>query len=211
MEYEKVDLENWPRGEHFAHYMERVPCTYSLTTKLDITAVVQGGRKLYPTLLYCLAGAVNRHEAFRMALGPDGTLVRYRQMWPSYTIFHRESETFSNLWTEYTEDYGEFCRRYAQDVQDYGDSPAFMAKPDQPENCFPVSMLPWHSFDGFNLNLNDYGYLIPIFTLGRVQEQAGRSVIPLAVQVHHAVCDGYHLCRFLDTLQQLVDRFDVEP
>lgn len=26
---------------------------------------------------------------------------------------------------------------------------------------------------------------------------------PLAIQVHHAVCDGFHLCRFVNELQDL--------
>lgn len=34
-----------------------------------------------------------------------------------------------------------------------------MAKPDAPANTFPVSMLPWESFDGFQLNLQK-GYAI---------------------------------------------------
>ena len=29
----------------------------------------------------------------------------------------------------------------------------------------------------------------------------GKTLLPLAVQVHHGVCDGFHLCRFLNGLQ----------
>ena len=37
-----------------------------------------------------------------------------------------------------------------------------MAKPNMPENAFTVSMIPWTSFDGFNLNVKSFDYLIPI-------------------------------------------------
>ena len=30
--------------------------------------------------------------------------------------------------------------------------------------------------------------------------------IPLSIQVHHAVCDGFHVCRFLDELQDLLNK-----
>ena len=64
-------------------------------------------------------------------------------------------------------------------------------------------MIPWASFDGFNLNLqNGYRYLPPIFTMGKFYEEGGKILLPLAVQVHHAVCDGFHLCRFVNELQE---------
>lgn len=28
--------------------------------------------------------------------------------------------------------------------------------------------------------------------------------IPLSIQVHHAVCDGFHVCRFINELQELL-------
>lgn len=205
VDYEVIDIASWPRREYFEHYMNAVPCTYSMTVRLDITNLRREGLRLYPAMLWLLTGAVNRCEQFRMALRPDGELVRYSRMEPSYTVFHRETHTFSNLWTEYSPDYAEFLSRYEEDLRLYGGVEAFAAKPDAPENCFTVSMLPWASFEGFNLNTADFRYLIPIFTLGKFCEDGGRALMPVAVQVHHAVCDGYHTCSFLEGLQNAVD------
>ena len=67
-------------------------------------------------------------------------------------------------------------------------------------------MLPWAGFEGFNLNLQKgYDFLLPIFTMGRYREEGGRTLLPLAVQVHHAVCDGFHLCRFVNGLQERLE------
>lgn len=41
----------------------------------------------------------------------------------------------------------------------------FTAKPDVPENNFNVSMVPWTTFEGFNINISDFKYLLPIFTI----------------------------------------------
>ena len=127
-------------------------------------------------------------------------------MHPCYTIFHRDSETFSNLWTEYTEDYPAVCRAYERDLEQFGGNKSMMAKPGVPANTFPVSMIPWESFDGFNLNLEKgYGYLLPIFTMGRYAENNGRYLLPLSIQVNHAVCDGFHVCRFISALREMID------
>ena len=205
MNYTVIDMDAWPRRERYEHYMRAVPCTYSMTVKLDITSLRRRGLRLYPAMLHLITGEVNRHEQFRMELRESGELVLHERMEPCYTVFHKETGTFSNLWTEYCEDYPLFLGRYEEDLRRYGQSEAFMAKPGLPENSFTVSMLPWASFEGFNLNTTDFTYLIPIFTMGRFYTEGGRIRLPLAVQVHHAVCDGYHTCLFIDGLQNAID------
>ena len=210
MEFEYVDLAHWARQEHYHHYLSQVPCTYSMTTRLDITPILQAGHSLYPAMLHCISKTVHMHAEFRMELDADGRLGYYKRLHPCYTVFHKDTETFSNLWTEYTPDYEAFCEAYRLDMAQYGRNPGMEAKPGTPENTFPVSMLPWASFEGFNLNLQKgYDYLLPIFTMGRYQETGGKTLLPLAVQVHHAVCDGFHLCRFVNGLQARLDGTQV--
>lgn len=81
------------------------------------------------------------------------------------------------------------------------------AKPNTPENTFPISMIPWTSFEGFNLNLkNGYDYLLLIFTMGKYYYENDKIILPLSIQVHHAVCDGFHTCRFLNELQEMINQ-----
>lgn len=205
MDYKVIDIEKWERREFFEHYINAVPCTYSMTVKIDVTNIKLQNLKLFPALLYCLTKTVNNFEEFRTALRNDGELVVYRAMLPCYTVFHKDTKTFSNLWTEFTEDFAEFARRYELDVEHYGKVEGFMAKPDVPENSFTVSVLPWVSFEGFNLNVKGFDYLLPIFTAGKCTEADGRYTLPLAVQVHHAVCDGYCASCFINDLQAELD------
>lgn len=66
-------------------------------------------------------------------------------------------------------------------------------------------MIPWSTFEGFHLNLQKgYNYLTPIFTIGKYYEEE-KIILPLAIQVHHAVCDGFHVCRFVNELQDLIN------
>ena len=48
MDFTVIDLARWPRRTYFQHYLKAVPCTYSVTTKLDITPVRRRGLKLLP-------------------------------------------------------------------------------------------------------------------------------------------------------------------
>lgn len=205
MEFEKIQMENWPRREYFQHYFAALPCTYSMTVNLDISRIMGQGIRLYPAMLYAITRVVNRHREFRTALNEQGEVGVYTQMIPSYTVFHRETETFSNLWTWYSPRFQEFLAAYEKDLKEYGSLQGMNPKPGMPENNFPVSMIPWTSFEGFHLNLEKgYRYLLPIFTMGRYRWDQGRCWLPVAIQVHHGVCDGFHLSRFIQELQDLV-------
>lgn len=206
MNFEKIDLNLWKRKAYFEHYFSNVPCTYSMTVNLDISKIQS--LKLYPTMLYLIAAAVNRHEEFRMALDGEANVGVFDCVHPCYTVFHKESEMFSNLWTEFDEDYETFCDSYHQDIALYGNIEQPEAKPNTPQNTFPISMIPWTTFSGFNLNLQKgYDYLPPIFTMGKFFEDGGKTLLPLSIQVHHAVCDGFHLSRLINELQESLHHF----
>ncbi|NFG24361.1 type A chloramphenicol O-acetyltransferase [Clostridium botulinum] len=206
MNFTIINKETWDRKEYFEHYFSEIPCTYSMTTKLDITKIKKENQHIYPTMLYLISKVVNNHSEFRISFDMNGELGVFDKMHPSYTVFHKDTETFSNIWTEYSDDYETFCKLYEIDICTFGSVKKINAKPNVPQNSFPVSMLPWTTFDGFNLNLQKgYNYLIPIFTIGKYYEENGRYMIPLAIQVHHAVCDGFHVCRFVNELQGLIE------
>ena len=136
----------------------------------------------------------------------DITALKGQKLYPA--IFNEERKNFSSVWTPFDPDYQTFLRRYLADVERYKTSPHYRPKPGAPENCFDVSMVPWLSFTGFHLNLYGSGkYLLPIFTMGKFVEREGRRLLPLAVQVHHAACDGYHVGKFVERLQEKIYRF----
>ncbi len=109
---------------------------------------------------------------------------------PAARFFHKDTETFSNIRTECPADFEPFCDAYQQNLQLCANNKGFCGKPETPEKPFPVSVIPWISFEEFSLNLS-------IFTMGQYHEENGAVLLSLSVQVHHTVCDGFHLCRFM--------------
>ncbi len=202
MKFTLIDINNWERKEYFNHYRHAIPCTCNMTVKLDITTIKQQDKHLYSTLLFRLTEIINRHEEFRTNYNPQGELGIYDRLIPSYTVFNPETETFTSIWTEPSETYADFYQSYQQDLAQYGKNKGLIGKPDMPENTFNVSMIPWTSFEGFNLNLEKgFAYLLPIFTFGKYEQINNRYIIPMSVQIHHAVCDGFHVCRLINELQ----------
>lgn len=212
MKFNIIDKQNWKRKEYFEHYFSNVPCTYSMTVNLDITTLLstikERGIKLYPVMIYGISSIVNKHEEFRMSIDESGHIGFFDELNPCYTIFHKDDETFSDIWTVFSTDFKTFYKCYLEDMQHFGNIKGMMGKPVQDSNIFTISCIPWAKFTSFHLNLEKgYHYLLPIFTLGQYYCENGQVVIPLSIQVHHAVCDGFHIARFTNELQEWIETF----
>lgn len=212
MNFKLIEVDNWKRKEYFEHYLKDIPCTYSMTVELDVTRFIDKTKdrniKFYFAMIYMISSVVNNREEFRMALNEDGKVGIFDVVYPDYTVFHKDTETFSSIWTEYSFDFLEFYNNCLEDNEKYGDIKKMTPKPNIPLNTFPISSIPWSNFTGFNLNLEKgYNYLLPIFTMGKYYTKDMKIVMPLSLQVHHAVCDGFHASRFVNELQDKINNF----
>lgn len=210
MGYTPVDTARWGRKEHFETFQAVAQCTFSQTVQLDITKVLERTRaqgwKFYPSMIHLIARLLNQHPEFRMAM-KDEALVTWDVIHPSFTIFHKQTETFSSLWSHYDEDLGQFLQTFSDDEQRYRDDVAYFPK-GFIENLFFVSANPWVSFTSFDFNMaNIHNFFAPMFTIGKYYAHGDKVLMPLAVQVHHAVCDGFHVGRLINELQTACDDF----
>mgnify|MGYP000886267898 CR=1 FL=1 len=210
MKFVKIDMDTWKRIETFKHFSSDVPCTYSVSINIDITNTIKQVRerklKFFPVILYGISCIVNTHQEFRMSKDSSGDFGYYEVTNPCFTVFHDDMENFTNVWTEYRRDFRLFYKNYLEDMNIYEKSND--SKPLKGNNLFSVSCIPWVSFSGFNLNLQrGYDHYLPIFTIGRYFADSTRVLLPLAIQVHHAVCYGFHVARFINELQEWANGF----
>ena len=145
-----IDLNNYNRKEHYEAYMFNVPCTYSITVQLNITnfykSVKSKNIKFYASVIYLISKVVNRYKEFKMSLNDNKELGYYDIVYPSYTIFHDDTKTFSSIYTEYDENFDTFYKNYISDIETYGNNKLFLAKPCNVKNIFNISSM--QSFAG---------------------------------------------------------------
>ncbi|MDQ0271605.1 type A chloramphenicol O-acetyltransferase [Cytobacillus purgationiresistens] len=207
MEFKLINKSQWVRKEYFEYYLNQ-ETTFSMTSEIDITKLrsqlKEKEYKFYPALLYMLTEVINSHEEFRTCFNEAGDLGYWTEMIPSYTVFNQEYKTFASIWTEGSGTFKTFHHKAKEDMNKYNDSKELFPKRPVPSYSFPVSMIPWTDFSGFNLNImNHENYLLPIITAGQFRKKGQRLYLPLSLQMHHAVCDGYHASLFINELRQL--------
>ncbi len=213
MKLTKIDMENWDRKKIYEHYMTDVPCTYSMSVNVNISKLLSQIKKeninFFPVILFCISSIINKHNEFRMQVDEQGNLGFYDYLNPSYALFHAENELFTTVWTEFNTEFTHFYLNYNIDMEKYKNDRE-NSKPTTAKNIFNVSCIPWVSFTGFNLNLQKgYDYLAPIFTIGKYFLSENTILLPIAIQVHHAVCDAFHVARFVNELQECLDSFSL--
>ncbi|WP_265938038.1 type A chloramphenicol O-acetyltransferase [Bacillus thuringiensis] len=207
MKFHVIDREDWNREQYFEQYL-KLKCTFSMTVNVDITMlleeVYQKGIKFYPVFIYLISRIVNNHKKFRTCFNDEGVLGYWEEMIPSYTIFHKDDKSFSSIWTDYSSYFRTFYKNYEDDMRCYASVHGLFTKENIPPNVFPISSIPWTSFTGFNLNINnDENFLLPIITCGKYFNEGNKVMLPVSLQVHHSVCDGYDASKFIEDLQQL--------
>lgn len=126
--FKVMDIENWERKEHYYHYSNITQCTYGITIKLEVSNIIKDSLKFYPTMIYCIAKTANGLKEFRMSF-EDSRLGYYDIINPSYTIFNKDTKTFSSIYTEYNEDFHLFYKNCLEDMRNYGNSKSFSPKP----------------------------------------------------------------------------------
>ncbi|EGD46911.1 Chloramphenicol O-acetyltransferase [Ruminiclostridium papyrosolvens DSM 2782] len=212
MNFIEIQMEQWARKAHYEHYKNNVRCSYSVTVDIDISNLLnrlkEQGMKAYPVQIYMLSTVVNQFSEFRMTTNAEQHLGYWEVIDPIYTVLNPNTETFSAVWTRYNSCFNTFYRAYLQDTAKYTSGSLFPQE-HVPPNAFNISSVPWLDFTAFNINVfSDGNYLLPIFTIGKYKKENDKTMMPLAIQCHHAVCDGYHVGKFVEALREMAINYN---
>ena len=211
MNYSVVDMENWKRAKLFSHYIDYMPIVMSLTVDMDVTPIKEYSKKtgmnFYHIMIWIVSKVINSHEEFRFGWSENCELIKWDFVSPSYTVFHKEDESFTKMLTEYCDDLSEFCKRVEKDIREHEADRAIVE--NHPANFFDVTCLPWVKYRHFDMHVFDGGkFLAPVVSWGKYEEENGRLIMPLTMNINHAVADGFHLSRFFNEVSELINTFD---
>ena len=211
--FHKIDFETWERKEHFKYYINLIKTNYNLTAELNISQLMEKIKdkklKFFPTMLYCIIKAVNQNKEFRMDYDKEGNLGYWDYVVPSYTIFHDDDKTFSDIWSEYDENFEKFYKNIVEDIEKYKDIKGVKTKLGRGDNFCPISCIPWLSFTGCaNDTYSEAKMLFPVIAFGKYFKCDEMTMIPISVFVNHAVADGYHTCKLINDIQSIIN--DIE-
>lgn len=206
-----IDLQTWSRREHFKLYNSFDHPHFNLCADVDITAFLPAlkQRGLSPTvaIVYLIARTANELPEFRLRIHGE-QVVEYEVVHPSHTVL-TSGDLFSFCTIRYAPEFAEFSARASERIAHVQQHPTLQDEPGE-DNLLFMTAIPWVSFTSFThpINLNPPDS-VPRFAWGKFFEQGDRMLMPLSVQVHHALMDGIHVARYYQKFQGYLNSPDL--
>jgi chloramphenicol O-acetyltransferase type A len=199
-----INLETWPRREHFEAFCTWDYPHFSLCANVDLTAfypfVKQRGISFNVATVYVLARAANAIPEFRYRIR-GREVVEHEVVHPSTTILTNE-DLFTFCPIEYSKDFSLFAARAAEQIAYVKAHRTLEDEPGRDDWLF-MTAIPWVSFTSFMHPLQLHpADSVPRFAWGKLFEEGKFLKMPLSVQGHHALMDGVHAGRFYATVEE---------
>lgn len=201
-----IHLATWNRREHFAFFSAFEEPFFGLVAPVNCTGAQAEAKRLgVPFFLYYLYHAVEAANAvpeFRTRI-EDGQVYLYDRVHASATL-GRPDHTFAFSFIEQNEDLTGFVAAAQAEVAATQASTGLRlsdttARPD----VLHCSAIPWVRFSGLT-HARSFRHpdSCPKISFGQLYEENGAIWMPVAVNVHHALADGYHVGQFLQEFER---------
>lgn len=197
-----IELTTWKRRQHFDLYRDAVSPFFSVTVNVDVTSLWERRRKdrdasFFLSALFGLVRASNASEPLRLRLRGDGVWL-HDSVGVGTTVL-KPDETFGFARVDPAPTYEEF-RRTGEIALARARKTAAIDPMHDVDDLVYHSSLPWLRFTSYT-NAMAAKDSIPRVVFGKVFADGGSHLMPVGVEVHHALVDGRDVARFLDAFQ----------
>lgn len=199
-----LDVSAWKRREHFDLFRKFSSPFFSVCVDVDATATWRsckaGGPSFYVATLFHSLSAANATEAFRMRIRGEDVWV-HDTVRASATVL-RDDETFAFAIFPPAATLREFSAFAADELATVRRvAPLVLPRPGEDDLIYH-STLPWMRITAFTNALSAGADSVPRVVFGKCTERGGRWLLPVAVEVHHALVDGLDVARYLERLEK---------
>lgn len=213
MQDRDIPLDTWPRRAALAHFRQMAQPAFSVTATVDVTRLRERAARhgATPWLAYHHAAleAANGIDGMRQTLTGGGSGVREFATIHASTTVLRDDGSFGFLTLPRDPSLEQFAARARLHLPRVRAASGDLFAADAPgdvrvETLVHMTALPWFAFTAFT-HARGRGDDRPKIAFGRFTAQGERLLMPVAVDVHHALCDGVHVGRFFEQFQARLD------
>lgn len=201
-----IDINTWNRKEHFEYFAKMQSPFLGVTANVKCTSAYQLAKlnkwSFFALYLHQSMKVVNDIQAFKLRIIED-KIYELPQINAGATI-SRKDNTFAFIYTEYHKDFQTFCDNLNKEIEEVHHSTGLRLNDDDVKvDLIRHTTLPWVSFTSIlhptNFNTKDS---VPKISFGGLFEQNGEMYLPISVEAHHGLVDGYHISHYFKELEK---------
>jgi chloramphenicol O-acetyltransferase type A len=200
-----LDLANWSRRELFEFFIAYSNPYFNVCTNVDVTRLIALVRdrpevRISLAVHYFALRIANEIEPFRYRL-MDGKVFVYDVINGGTTVL-LPNESFAYAYFDYQHDFEKFIADMGKAVDEIRTGSGKL-KPTMRDDVIYHTTLPWISFTSFaHARTRGRGDSVPRLVFGKFFRENDRTLMPISVEVHHALMDGLHVGRYLNRLEE---------
>ena len=204
-----LDLQHWPRKEHFDFFRKMEEPFWGATVQINCTQAYLKSKALgcsfFVYYLHKTLMAANQVEAFRYRVEGERVAI-YDCIHGSATI-GREDGSFGFSLIEFDADFAVFSKNALAEIERVKNTPGLFTRSFDEPNLIHFSALPWLDFSGLSHARSfTFADSCPKISFGKITTDAtGQRSMPMSVHVHHGLADGVHLGAFVDCFTQMME------
>jgi chloramphenicol O-acetyltransferase type A len=202
-----IDLDTWPRRAHYGLFRDYDRPHFSIAADVDVSRLYAASREpdgpsFVLGVLFSALRAVNAVEAFRLRIRGE-QVWRHEQAGIGCTVA-RPDRSFGFGYFPWQPDFSAFAQHGRAEI-DRAKAGGELLDPRADDDYWTHStFLPWIRFTSFT-NANRREMSVPKLAFGQRHERDGAWLMPVAVEVHHALVDGIDVGEFFQSFQTFLN------
>lgn len=202
-----IQLNDPHAQKHFDFFNKMAAPHFNITANIeigDLFAFLKDKQvPITPTLVYIFSRAANEIPEFRQRIRGD-QIVEHEVVSPSFTVKTEKSKFFSFCYVDFQMDKLSFIEAAQKSMLSMNEDPSFEDEEERDDFLF-FSSIPWISFTGFQHAMhNGKVDSIPRIVWGKAFSSEGKNLMPVSVQVHHALVDGEQVAQYFKKCEKII-------
>ena len=205
----EIDLETYPRANHFRYFKDMQNPFLGFTVNVDITDFLkktkENGYPFFLSFLYKTVKSANSVPELRRRIYND-KIIEFENCDSSHTVA-LENGTYCYCRLDCKKPFKEFLLYALSEQKKAAEKGSIDENEDEALSCFFVSTVPWINYTSLiqpTVSGSDSNVRI---TWGKYAETNGRTFMPVSILCHHALVDGIHISEFYNDLNKNLAEF----
>ena len=203
-----LDLETWNRRDHFHFFNGFEEPFWGITVDIDCSIAYAKAKasnvSFFLWYLHKSITAVNKIQEFKFRIDDQNRVVIHDIISASATI-DRPNGTFGFSYINFYQDFGTFQKEAQKEIKRVQKTSNLVPTTNS-DAVVHYSSLPWLKFTAFSharrFNTKDS---IPKISFGKMTETNDIKTMPVSIHVHHGLVDGFHMGKYVELFQQLMN------
>lgn len=203
-----LDIDSWKRKNQFYFFKNYDNPFYNICTDVEVTNfyrfIKSNKLSFFLSNLFLSIKAANNLEEFRYRIKGNSVII-FDKINPSSTILN-DDNTFKFCRFKYYENFNEYLTKAENTLKDALQTKNILNPEADKINVIHYSTIPWIRFNSIS-HARKYGTddSIPKIVFGKYYKNNFKMMLPVSIEVHHSLIDGYHVAEYLKLYQSYLE------